>query len=90
MGYDNGSRTFKSVWLDSLNTAMTTATGRYNPDIHAIEFESQVYDPLRSGTKTVSSVLQFLSADSYTFTMTDISPEGERFTSLLMEYTRTE
>lgn len=88
MGYDNGSRTFSTVWIDSLNTALTTATGRYVPDQNAFELVSQLYDPLLSRAKTVHSTLRFSSPDSYVFTMTDESPEGKRFTSLEMIYRR--
>jgi hypothetical protein len=88
MGYDNGSRTFKTVWADSLNTAITTASGRYDPDTSTFALESQLYDPLVSGVKTILSTLQVNSANSYTFSMTDVSPDGRRFTSLEMQYSR--
>lgn len=88
MGYDNGSRTFKNVWVDSLNTALTTAEGRYDPETSTFVLESQLYDPLISGVKTITSTLQINSANSYTFSMRDISPEGKPFTSLEMRYTR--
>lgn len=88
MGYDNGSRTFKTVWADSLNTALTTASGRYDPETSSFLLESQLYDPLVSGVKTVTSTLQINSANSYTFSMKDISPDGKPFTSLEMRYTR--
>jgi hypothetical protein len=88
MGYDNGSRAFKTVWVDSLNTALTTSSGRYQPDTSTFLFESQLYDPLASGVKTIQSQLQVNSPNSYTFTMTDTSPEGKRFTSLEMRYRR--
>lgn len=89
MGYDNGSRAFKTVWVDSLNTALTTSSGRYQSDTSTFLFESQVYDPLVSGVKTIQSQVQVNSPNSYTFTMTDTSPEGKRFTSLEMRYRRT-
>lgn len=88
MGYDNGSRTFKTIWLDSLNTAMTMASGRYIPESNLFELSSSVYDPLVSGEKTVRSTIQFTSNDSYVFTMIDRSPEGKEFVSLTMEYSR--
>jgi hypothetical protein len=88
MGYDNGSRSFKTIWLDSLNTAMTMASGRYVPESNTFELTSDVYDPLVSGEKTVRSTLQFTSNDAYVFTMIDRSPEGKEFVSLTMEYSR--
>lgn len=88
MGYDNGSRQFRTLWLDSLNTAMTVATGRYVPDTNTFELSSELYDPLRSGVKVVRSSLRFMSRDSYVFSMQDESPEGKPFTSLEMVYSR--
>jgi hypothetical protein len=88
LGYDNGAREFKTLWLDSLNTAMTVATGRYAPDTQTFELESELYDPLRSGIKVVRSTLRFTSSDSYVFTMQDESPEGKSFTALEMVYVR--
>jgi hypothetical protein len=88
IGYDNGSRSFKTVWADSLNTALTTSSGRFYPDTNTIILESEVYDPLVSGIKTVHSKLQIDSPNAYTFVMTDTSPEGKQFTSLEMRYQR--
>jgi hypothetical protein len=88
IGYDNGSRTFKTVWADSLNTALTTSVGKYDPEQNSLELESQVYDPLVSGVKTVYSRIKITSPDSYTFSMLDRSPEGREFKSLEMEYSR--
>lgn len=88
IGYDNGAREFKTLWLDSLNTAMTVATGRYVSHTQTLELESELYDPLRSGVKVVRSTLRFTSPDSYVFTMHDESPDGKSFTSLEMVYAR--
>lgn len=88
IGYDNGSRSFKTVWADSLNTALTDSSGRYDPETNTIVLESQVYDPLRSGVKTVQSQLRINSPDSYTFSMTDTSPEGKQFKAFEMHYVR--
>ena len=88
IGYDNGSRNFKTVWADSLNTALTTSVGKYDPEQNSLQLESQVYDPLVSGVKTVYSRIKITSPDSYTFSMLDRSPEGREFKSLEMQYTR--
>jgi hypothetical protein len=88
IGYDNGSRAFTTVWADSLNTAMTTSVGKYDPERNSLELESEVYDPLVSGVKTVYSRIKITSPDSYTFSMLDRSPEGREFKSLEMEYSR--
>jgi hypothetical protein len=88
MGYDNASKVFKTVWVDSLNTAMAMAAGRFFAERNTFELTSQLYDPLLSREKTVRSTIQFTSNDSYIFSMIDESPEGREFKSLEMEYTR--
>lgn len=88
MGFDNGAREFRSLWIDSLNTAMTVATGRYVPDANTFELSSELYDPLRSGFKVVKSTLRFTSPDTYVLSMQDKSPEGKSFTSFEMIYSR--
>lgn len=88
MGYDNGSRSFKTVWADSQNTALTTSSGTLDSSTNTLLLESEVYDPLVSGVKRVQSRLQIQSPDLYTFVMTDTSPEGQEFTSLEMRYQR--
>ncbi|MFO0416519.1 MAG: DUF1579 family protein [Pseudomonadota bacterium] len=88
MGYDNASRRFQSVWLDSLNTAVALSSGRFDPDQRIFKMVSKMYDPLIGGEKEVRSEIRLNSNDSYTFSMIDRSPEQRDFTSLKMEYTR--
>lgn len=88
IGYDNGSRIFKSVWIDSLNTALTTSEGRYVADSNSFEFESKVYDPLASGEKVVRSSLVINSHDRYRFSMFTKDTQGREFKSLEMRYNR--
>lgn len=88
MGFDNGSRQFKTVWIDSLNTALAVSYGRYVPDRNLFEMSSEVYDPLIGGTKTVRSAITIISPDKYSFSMIDTAPSGEDFTSMEILYTR--
>jgi hypothetical protein len=88
MGYDNATRTFNTLWIDSLNTTMAVASGRFFPEKNVFELTSELYDPLLSREKEVRSTLRFTSNDSYVFSMIDQSPEGKQFKSLEMEYTR--
>jgi len=88
MGFDNGARQFKMVWVDSLNTAVAVSSGRYNPEQNVFEMTSEVYDPLIGALKTVKSVLRIKSADKYEFSMFDTAPNGREFISFEMLYTR--
>jgi hypothetical protein len=88
LGYDNGARAFKMVWVDSLNTALTISTGKYLPESNIFEMVSEVYDPLLGREKTVRSTLQVTSNDSYRFLMEDTAPSGKKFNSFEVLYTR--
>ena len=88
MAYDNAERAFKTVWLDSLNTTIATAAGRYSPDSNEFNFTSEVYDPLIGKNKTIRSILRIKSPDSYVFTMFDRSPEGRDYISFETQYSR--
>jgi hypothetical protein len=88
MGYDNGARQFKFVWIDSLNTALTISSGSYSPDRNRFEMASEVYDPLLGGLKTVRASLQIKNRDEYEYVMVDTAPNGKEFISFEMRYTR--
>ena len=88
MGYDNASRVFNTIWVDSLNTTMAMASGKFFAEGNIFELTSKLYDPLLSREKTVRSTIQFTSNDSYIFSMIDESPEGKEFKSLEMAYSR--
>ncbi len=89
MGYDNGDREFKFVWIDSLNTALTISRGAYSPDRNTFQMKSEVYDPLLGGLKTVRASLQIKSRDEYEYVMVDTAPSGKEFESFEMRYTRS-
>lgn len=88
LGFDNGARAFKMVWVDSLNTALSVSTGTYVPESNIFEMVSEVYDPLLGREKTVRSTLQVMSSDSYRFVMEDTAPSGKKFISFEILYTR--
>ena len=88
MGYDNGAGRFINVWIDSLNTAMATATGKYLAKQNRFEFVGEVYDPLLSRMKQTRSYIQILSADQYDFLMFDTGADGREFKALEIKYVR--
>lgn len=88
MGYDNAARQFKTVWIDSLNTALAVSYGKFLAERNAFDMASDVYDPLLGRTKTVRSMLAIESPDKYSFSMVDTAPNGQEFTSLEILYSR--
>lgn len=88
MGFDNGRRRVETVWIDSMNTALATAKGTFDPESQIFEFEGTVFDPLTSSDKVTKSTVKFLSPNHYVFTMYDHDRIKGDFKSLEMEYVR--
>lgn len=88
IGYDNGARGFKTVWLDSFNTSVASASGSYVEATKTFELVGEVYDPMRGGLKEVRSTIHLATPDSYIFSMYDETPTGRRFKSFEMYYSR--
>lgn len=88
LGYDAGARLFTTVWMDSLNTSISTAEGVFNPTTTSFEFKGEVYDPLLGRTKETNTFIRLVSKDSYEVSMVDRTARGEDFKSLEMTYRR--
>jgi hypothetical protein len=87
-GYDNAARRFSNVWIDSLNTALSTSYGKYIPEENRFDFVGEVYDPLRGGMKSTRSTMRIVSTNRYEFVMYDTAPNGLEYPALEIEYSR--
>lgn len=88
LGYDAGARVYTSVWMDSLNTSISTSKGIYNPETATFALRGEVYDPLLGRPKETRTLIQILSKDSYKVTLVDRTARGKDFKSLELTYTR--
>jgi hypothetical protein len=88
MGYDNGSRRFTTVWMESTGTALIISHGKYLPDANSFEFSAEVYDPLLGKTKTTRSIITISSHDRYRVEVMDQNSKGESYKSFEAVYTR--
>ena len=88
LGFDTGARLFISVWMDSLNTSVAVARGRFNLDTNTFHFTGTVYDPLLGRERETKTQIKIVSPDQYEVSMLDTSPKGETFTSFQMVYRR--
>jgi hypothetical protein len=87
-GYENATRRYVNVWLESLATGVTLAYGVYGPKEGAFQFEGSVYDPLIGGLKAVVTRITFTSKDAFTMAMIEQTPTGQDFVSFELVYQR--
>jgi hypothetical protein len=88
LGFDNTTRRYFSVWMESLSTAPTLSWGTYSPNEHLFSFVADVYDPLRGDTKRSYSKIVIHSPNLFTQSMIERSPEGEEFEAFGLIYKR--
>lgn len=88
MGFDNGSRRFSNVWMESTGTALVISHGKYLADTNSFEFSAEVYDPLIGKTKTTRSTITITSHDGYRVEVMDQDAKGESYKSFEAAYTR--
>ena len=84
LGFDNTKQKFNCVWVDSLNTSMSTSEGKGESGFKTITLEGKVDCPV-TGQKDmpVKQVLRVLSHDKHTFEMFN---NGQK--SMEITYTR--
>lgn len=87
-GYDMASRLFTAVWMDSLNTSISTSKGIFNTESSTFELVGEVYDPRLGRTKETQTLIRVISPDSYEVSMIDQTERGQSFKSLEIVYHR--
>jgi len=87
-GYDAFEDKYTSVWVDTMNTAITTSLGTCRDDCASITFVGRHGDPW-SGTKRDSrGVTRFVSDDQHVLELYEPGTDGKEFKILEIVYTR--
>lgn len=89
IGYDQGAQRFSSVWMDSLNTAISVATGTLDRENSILEFRGEIYDPLLGRNKETRTTIQIFDSNAYTLSLFYRSDRGEEFRALELKYKRS-
>ena len=84
IGYDNGKKSFTSVWIDTMTTGVMIGAGTYDKKANAIKETGWFTNPLNGAEERFRSELQFTSADEYKRTIFAIDKSGKE--SKLMEF----
>lgn len=89
VGFNNISREFESIWIDSMSTAMMLSSGTYDPLTRTLNFKGEYTDPVSGKRNTTRSVETFLNDHQHVFEMFDVDENGKEYRSLEIFYTKS-
>ncbi len=89
-GYDNTSRQYQSVWMDSMSSAMFVITGEASEDGKTITMTGQAMNPMTRQLQNYRHVQKLVSNDQYIYEMYEPGPDGEMMKTATLTYTRVE
>jgi hypothetical protein len=86
-GYDNTQKKYVGTWMDTFSTGVMNSVGVGRPSRTAMDFDAEAIDctgkRLRFETK-----LRIKDGNRHTYEMWMKAPNGKRFRTMLVEYTR--
>ena len=89
-GYDNLTKKFIGVWVDTMSTGIIHSEGTPAQYGDIINFEGTHPDPLRGRYDKTRSVERTISDDKFIFTSYKTSDDGREFKGMELTYTRAE
>jgi hypothetical protein len=88
-GYDEFEKKYASVWVDTMNTAMTTSKGTCEPPCDLISFVGTHGDPWTGKKRSSRGVTRFIDETSHALELHESGADGREFKMLEIIYTRT-
>ncbi|MBY0385442.1 DUF1579 domain-containing protein [bacterium] len=88
-GYDSFKKTYQSVWMDNMSTAMMVVSGNHDAKsktLHETGVMSSPMDNMKD--KAFRNETKFKNKNAYVFSMYTKDAAGKEFKMLEMEYTR--
>ena len=87
-GFNNATREYMSVWLDSSGTGMIFSTGGAESAVHGFTTSGPFCDPMSGQTEQGRWVTRFEGRDKHVVEMFRRGPDGNDFKSMEITYTR--
>lgn len=90
IGYDNFTKQYNSIWIDSMATGMVKATAEYDDASKTFREKGSFSCPV-TGKKNESykATTQMIDADHYTYEMWHEDENGKEFKAMEIQYERT-
>jgi hypothetical protein len=87
-GYDNVRKRYWGSWIDNMSTAMMTSTGSIAEDGKSWSFSGTMPDPMSGADTPVDEKITIVTEDHHTMEMWTPGPDGKKFKSMEIVYTR--
>lgn len=87
LGYDNVTRRWWNLWMDSLSTAPVFTTGTEDPEASVLELTGEYADPVTGATRPVRTVIRFVDYDTERFEWWE-TRDGEEVKTMDVLYQR--
>ena len=88
LGYSNATKSYQSLWVDSMTTHMTFDEGTCNDDHTMFTFHGTEHDPMTGQAMRYIDVIKFDGPDKHTLRRHNILPDGSTQNNFWIEYTR--
>jgi len=86
-GYDNVRKRYVGTWMDSFSTGLMHSFGVGRPTANKMSFVAEAFDP--SGKKMAfETILRVADNDHHSYEMWTKAPNGKKFRTMIVEYTR--
>ena len=87
-GYDAFEKKYTSVWVDTMNTAITTSQGTCQNQCATIAFTGRHGDPWTGTMKPSRGGTRFINENRHVLELFEPGPDGKEFKILEIVYTR--
>ena len=86
-GYDNVKKQYWGTWMDSMSTGMMTSTGS-SADGKLFRFDATMADPMTGKDAAIEETITIVDADHHTLEMWAPGPDGKKFKTMEIQYSR--
>ncbi|MBI2870815.1 MAG: DUF1579 domain-containing protein [Candidatus Omnitrophica bacterium] len=90
-GYDNMRKEYQTVWIDSMNTALITATGQYDAAAKKLTQSGDFSCPVTGETHhKFRDTWTIVDENQATYESYSWTPDGKEYKGMEIQYTRTQ
>ena len=87
-GFDTILEKFTHYWIDNMGTGSIVSEGSYDAEEKTISMLGVVTDPVSKEKRDTASITHIIDKNNHIFEMYDLMPDGNRFKTLEIKYTR--
>ncbi len=86
--FDNITKTYRSIWMDNMSTAISVMTGKADPATRTITYAGSMNDAVSGTPIPMETVLTFVDKDHQKMEMRQPGPDGKMVKTMEILYSR--